>query len=186
MRVDRVPCASRRLGLDARRRVVDVEACALDVAGERRRRGVRRRVRRRNPHDVGAVWNRRRVPHENRIPHPALQDSSTRFRLRAGTTRRTAGDRHWRLRPSRRSSAGPSGRSAGRAAAERRRRSPGRSALAPADAPSDVFSSKPAISISLPENGRWKTVPGGMHRHRRNLRPEIAWQISGRHRRQDW
>ncbi len=74
----------------------------------------------------------------------------------------TAADRRWRPQPSRRSSAGPSGRCAGRvAAAGASGPWPGPCWVCAGWRPSDVLSSKPAISGSPLENGRWKTVPGG-------------------------
>ena len=78
------PRARGGLRFDARRGVVDVEADALQLADERGRRGIRRRVRGRDSDEVGAVRNRRRVPHEDRIPDAAVQRPSTRSRPRGG------------------------------------------------------------------------------------------------------
>ena len=75
--------AGRGLGLDPRRRVVDVERDALHLAGERRGRRVRRRIRGGDPHQVRAVRHRGRVPDEDRIPHAALEDLPRGFAFAA-------------------------------------------------------------------------------------------------------
>ena len=100
---------------DRRRRVVDLERRAVELAGQRGAQRVRRRVRRDDLHEVGAVGDRRRVPDENRVGRSPCAASSTPFRLRAGRARRRPGRRRSRRRPSRRASAVPSDRCGGRA-----------------------------------------------------------------------
>ena len=66
---------------DLGRCVVDFERDALELTRQRRGGWIRRRVRRDDLDEIRAVWNGRRVPHENRIgdispkrvpPHVAL------------------------------------------------------------------------------------------------------------------
>ena len=149
-------CSSMRGG-----DVVDVEARALQlavsaVAGEFDGASDAATL-----NDIGAVGHRRRVPHDDRIPDARLQRLPGRFAFAA------VGDVELqaivvlvlRLPDERLQTflvdAAAERRRSG-AAARRARRCAwlgGR--------PSDVLSSKPAISTSPVENGRWKTVPGG-------------------------
>ena len=75
------------------------------------------RVRRGDLQHVGAVRNRGRVPHEDRDPTGRASAPSTTFPLHGDRTRRTGADRRSGPPPSRRRSAAPSDRPAGRAAA---------------------------------------------------------------------
>ena len=125
--------------------------------------GVRRRVGRGDLHVVGAVGHRRRVPDDDRVPQAALERLPRGFPFAAIEDVELQAIVVVVVGLPDEASAAPSGRPCGRAPA------PAADELAPDGRracccglrPSDVFSSKPAISSSPVENGRWNTVPGG-------------------------
>ena len=100
---------------DRRRRCCRPRTRAVELAGQRGAQRIRRRVGGDDLHEIGAVRNRRRVPHEDGVAASPCAASSTPSRLRAGTARRRPGRRRSRRRPSRPASAAPSDTCAGRA-----------------------------------------------------------------------